>query len=303
MKLILSRKGFDSTKANGGCPSPILDDRLCSLPIPDSGAPTTYAEISPFNGSSIAQIVEDLTRPRFKRGDGAHLDPDLRQDAIARAAGWRPIFGQAAAAQSHLVNQKVGRGDLFLFFGCFRCAEQVGGEFRFVRDAPKLHVIFGWLQVGEVIHVTDKVGRVIRATDSVVDEFPWAAGHPHLAAPDRYKNNTLYFASDRLSSIDIDTSGAGTFDWIRPELILTETDSYMTQTDSYKNCSVWRLPRWFEPRGRPLLSYHGNPARWTDCGISIRLQSVGRGQEFVLNLDQYPEAHVWLRSIFRAADR
>ena len=38
MKLILSRKGFDS--ANGGCPSPILDGRLCSLPIPDAGAPT-----------------------------------------------------------------------------------------------------------------------------------------------------------------------------------------------------------------------------------------------------------------------
>jgi hypothetical protein len=35
----------------------------------------------------------------------------------------------------------------------------------------------------------------------------------------------------------------------------------------------------------------------------VRLRSVGRGQEFVLDVDQYPEARAWLRSIFRAAGR
>jgi Nucleotide modification associated domain 3 len=284
MKLILSRKGFDSTKANGGCPSPILDDRLCSLPIPDPGSPTTYAEIRPFNGSSIAQIVEDLTRGRVKRSDGAHLDPDLRRDAIARAAGWRPIFGQASAAQGHLKKQRISAGDLFLFFGYFRRAEKIGGEFRFVRGEPTLHVIFGWLQVG----------CVEPATATVAAEKPWAQRHPHLAAPWRYTNNTLYFASDRLSSIDLKTSGGGIFDQIRPELIFTETGS---------NCSVWQLPRWFHPAGRTSLTYHGNPARWTDCGGSTRLQSVGKGQEFVLDVDEYPEARGWLRSIFRAGNR
>jgi hypothetical protein len=282
MKLILSRKGFDS--ANGGCPSPILDGLLCSLPIPDSGAPTTYAEISSFNGSSIAPMVEDLTRGRVRRSDRAHLDPDLRHDAIARTAEWRPIFGQAAAAQSHLARHEVGCGDLFLFFGCFRRAEKVGGGFRFVRDAPKLHVIFGWLQIA----------RVSRATSELAIEIPWAEGHPHLTAPGRYKNNTLYFASDRLSSVSLKTRGAGTFDRIRPELILTKTES---------NCSVWQLPRWFDPNGRPALSYHSKPARWTECDNSMRLQSVGRGQEFVLDVDEYPEARAWVRSIFRAANR
>lgn len=285
MKLILSRKGFDSTKANGGCPSPILDDRLYSLPIPDRYSPTIYAKISPFNGAPIGQIAEDLTRRRVSSSDGAHLDPDLRRHAIARDAGWRPIFGQAAAAQSHLNNQGIRAGDLFLFFGCFRRAEKVGGVFRFVRDAPKLHVIFGWLQVG----------RIIPTSSDLLEDIPWAAGHPHLAArPIKYKHNTLYLASDRLSSIDLKTNGAGIFDRIRPELTLTETAS---------NCSVWRLPRWFYPAGRTPLTYHGNPARWTDCGGSTRLQSVGKGQEFVLDLDQYPEARGWLRSIFRAANR
>jgi hypothetical protein len=284
MKLILSRKGFDS--ANGGCPSPIIDGRLCSLPIPDAGAPTSYAKISSFNGSSIAQIVEDLTHSRVRRRDGAHLDPDLRRDSIARAAGWRPIFGQAGAAQSHLTRHDIGPGDLFIFFGCYRRAQQVEGTFRFVRDAPKLHVIFGWLQVG----------RVMRASKNLTADIPWAREHPHLANPERYKNNTLYFASDKLTSVGNDARGAGTFEQLLPELTLSQTDPYL-------GCSKWRLPRWFEPNGRPALSYHSKAARWTDCETSMRLQSVGRGQEFVLDADQYPEARDWLRAIFRAAAR
>ncbi len=284
MKLILSRKGFDS--AHGGCPSPILDDRLCSLPIPDPGGPTTYAEISRFDGSSIAQIVKDLTRGRVCRSDGAHLDPDLRRDSIARGAGWRPIFGQAGAAQSHLDRHQIGPGDLFLFFGCFRRVEKIGGTFRFVSGAPKLHAIFGWLQIG----------RVAPANRDLVAEIPWADGHPHLATPDRYKNNTLYFASDRLSSLGIDAGGGGTFDRLRPELTLSQTDPYV-------GCSTWRLPRWFCPDGRPPLSYHSKVTRWTDCATSVRVQSAYPGQEFVLDVDEYPEARSWLRSIFRAATR
>ena len=281
MKLILSRKGFDS--ANGGCPSPILDDRLCSLPIPDDSAPTSYLQIS-IDKVSIGKIVEDLTRGRIKRNHRAHLDPDLRRDAIARAPGWRPIFGQAGAAQSHLAHQGVGPVDLFLFFGCFRRAEEIAGAFHFVRDAPKLHVIFGWLQVA----------RVVAACNGVAAEIGWARGHPHLAAPERFKNNTLYFASDRLTSIGIDADGGGIFEQLRPELILTDTDS---------NCSVWILPRWFNPNGRPALSYHSKPARWTDLETSTRLQTVGRGQEFVLDVDEYPGAREWLRAIFGDADR
>ena len=223
MKLILSRKGFDS--AHGGCPSPILDEQLCSLPIPDAGSPTQYKKIS-YNGSSIARIVEDLTHGRVRRSAGAHLDPDLRRDSLPRAARWRPIFGQAAAAQRHLANQAISPGDLFLFFGCFRRAEQAGGVFRFVRDAPKLHVIFGWLQIGSIA----------RATDELAAEIPWAAPHPHLTRPDRYKNNTLYFASERLSSIGINASGGGTFKRLAPELLLSQTEPYV-------NCSTWKLPR------------------------------------------------------------
>ena len=45
MKLILSRKGFDSSA--GGIASPILPDgRMISLPIPSSGDDFTFADIN-----------------------------------------------------------------------------------------------------------------------------------------------------------------------------------------------------------------------------------------------------------------
>ncbi len=161
-------------------------------------------------------MVESLTRGRIAGTDGAHLDPDLRRDAIPRTRGWRPIFGQAGAAQSHLARHRVGAGDLFLFFGSFRRAEKCGNAFRFDQSAPKLHVIFGWLQVGEVRPVTDALAK----------EIPWTRKHPHLSEPARYKSNTLYLASERLTSLNVDSPGAGIFDQLRPELVLTETDPY-----------------------------------------------------------------------------
>jgi len=269
---------------HGGCPSPILGDNLlCSLPIPDDRSPTTYGQIA-FNGSCVATIVESLTRGRIAGTDGAHLDPDLRRDAIRRPGGWRPIFGQAGAAQSHLARHRVGRGDLFLFFGSFRSAEKRGNALCFVKSAPKLHAIFGWLQVGDVRPVTNALAREIR----------WARGHPHLSEPDRYKSNTLYLASERLSSLDLDSPGGGIFDQLRPELILTETDPY-------SGCATWRLPRWIHPGAHTPLSYHSRQNRWTQSATSVQLRSAYPGQEFVLDLDEYPEAYDWLRGIFLIA--
>jgi len=229
-------------------------------------------------------MVESLTRGRIAGTDGAHLDPDLRADAIRRAKRWRPIFGQAGAAQTHLARQNVGPGDLFLFFGSFRRAEREGKTMRFVRGAPKLHIIFGWLQVTEVRPVTDGLAK----------EIPWARRHPHLNKPDRYKNNTLYLASERLSSLKLDTCGGGIFAQLRPELILTATELY-------RGCSTWTLPRWIHPGTRTPLSYHSRLARWTKSATSVRLQSAYPGQEFVLDLEEYPEAYDWLRRVFGAS--
>src|SRR5262249_40535555 len=95
MKIILSRKGFDSSA--GGCPSPIFEDgTMMSLPIPARDSPIEYADVA------LAQLVTDLTRGAITGADRAHLDPDLARSTLPRARGWRPLFGQLGAAQRAL---------------------------------------------------------------------------------------------------------------------------------------------------------------------------------------------------------
>jgi hypothetical protein len=60
---------------------------------------------------------------------------------------------------------------------------------------------------------------------------------------------------------------------------------------------LWSLPVWFMPRGRSALSYHGRSERWTANCERTLLKAAGRGQEFVLDAGQYPEALNWLTEL------
>ena len=156
MKLILSRKGFDSSA--GGVPSPIFPDgRIVSLPIPDKSSVVTYGGIC-HEGGSLGNLVSDLTSGRVPPHYRAHIDPDLVADSLPRLPDWRPILGQTGQAQSHLRNNHVGPGDRFLFFGLFRLVEMLNGSYTWLRDARPCHVIWGWLQVAEVLHIGNSRG-------------------------------------------------------------------------------------------------------------------------------------------------
>ena len=121
MRLILSRKGFDS--AAGGCPSPIFPDgSMIALPIPDKRSPIRYGDLK-WRGRNLGDVVSKLTRGTQRSDYRAHLDPDLREDICRQQAGWLPTLGQHRAAQGHLRNQGVGVGDLFLFWGVFRAVD------------------------------------------------------------------------------------------------------------------------------------------------------------------------------------
>ena len=167
MKLILSRKGFDTSA--GGIPSSILTDgRLVSLPIPDKQSPIRYADIK-IDGESIAQIVSNLTHGRIPPHYGAHLDPDLAPGNLPRHAGWRPIFGQTGATQGHLCKNGVKAGDVFLFFGLFRRTTFKNGKYAWLKGSQPIHIIWGWLQIGEILPLDIGKGLL----------HDWAAYHPH----------------------------------------------------------------------------------------------------------------------------
>lgn len=281
MKIIFSRKGFDS--ANGGVPSPIFpDDTSVSLPIPYLRGPTRFMDVM-YRGESLGPIVECLTKSRVKGSNRCNLDPDLNADALPRVPGWRPAFGQAGTAQRHLENQGIGPGDLFLFFGWFRAVESINGTtWRYVPNAPDVHRLFGWLQVAEVV----PIGNLPRARC----ERPWLAEHPHLRR--HRENNTVYIASEKLNVEGLtELEGAGLFCGSGERLTLTAPRS--------ANRSRWRLPSWFYPRGgHPTLSFHHGTKRWRRCEPWMYVNTVGRGQEFVFDTDGIPEANAWLRSLY-----
>jgi hypothetical protein len=258
---------------------------MLSLPIPSPDESALLGDIR-LEGIDVGSLAADLTNGRCDAASTVHMDPDLCGSSLAeRPAGWMPAFGQVGAAQSHLEAQGVTTGDLFLFFGWFRCVEHLAGRWRFRPAAADLHVLFGWLQIGEVV-------RVLDATQALSDR-PWLEGHPHVKGLDGYSaNNTIYTAAPRLGlSTAYELAGGGTFCCFDPVRCLTAPGATR---------SVWSLPSALKPaEGRPPLTYHGNPARWQSREDRVLLQTVGKGQEFVLDCARYPDVETWLASLFR----
>ncbi|MCB2067394.1 MAG: hypothetical protein KDE15_12235 [Erythrobacter sp.] len=133
MKIVFSRKGFDS--AAGGGPSPVLDGRPVTLPIPAGRGPSATR----YGALGLGEQVALASRGRLGADDFAHHDPMFLPDGRAMP---NAILGQCGAAQTHLERQGVGVGDVFVFFGLFREGA-----------AKPHHRLFAWLRVAEVLHL------------------------------------------------------------------------------------------------------------------------------------------------------
>ena len=262
MRVILSRKGFDSQY--GGMPSPILPDgTLLSLPIPSkTDMETKYRDLY-YGNSSYYDIIHTLSpNNKIKEEYNCHLDPDIRGAIKDRPTGWKPTFGQEKTALRHLQKQGVGIGDLFLFFGWFKQTEYIAGQLRYKKDALDWHVIYGYLQIGEII-------------DTPTNIPAWLNGHPHAKMKRWNSPNVIYTASSKLSFLP-QLPGAGCLQFSNG-LVLTK-----------EKCSrrVWNLPDFF--RQIPI-SYNANSWK-EDCFIS-----AAKGQEFVFEAND--NALEWIKDI------
>jgi hypothetical protein len=289
-RIILSRKGFDKT--SGGFASPIIPlgthDSLVSIPIPGKSgkANAIYQNIQIAHcvGARFANMgsLLALGNTRITPASLAHLDPDLDAKAINRPGIWRPVFGQASRAASHLRTQGVCRGDLFLFFGWFRRIHWNGATWAFVSTDPGQHVIFGWLQVAYEARDQN--------IPSLLSQFPGLATHPHFVYGKNFKKNTVYVATNKLSIPGLRKvyPGGGFFDRLDPKLVLTN----IHQTKK----SIWLLPGWAITSTVPSMTYHRNPKLWSLAGNNLILQTVGRGQEFVVQAN--PAILNWVANLF-----
>lgn len=266
MKVILSRKGFDSQ--NGGQASPILPDgTMLSLPIPSSDD-TLFTDIH-HKGKTYLEIIKEL-KPSTKLdiNSHCHLDPDLRQGCVDRMEGWMPAFGQTGAPLTELRNNGVGMGDIFLFFGWFRHTELWNGSLVYARHARNLHVIYGYMQVGRII-------------EKEKDIPSWLLSHPHANHnnyTDAWNNglNAIFLPSERLSLIP-GLPGSGTFRF-NERLVLTK-----------EGCS---RSRWSFPQSMWGTEISHNPRGWKED----HFQSAAIGQEFVI--DGTKPVLDWLMGLF-----
>jgi hypothetical protein len=291
-RVILSRKGWDS-KA-GGYPSPILPDgTMISLPIPDRESGIRYCDLRWEYSSEPGRMVENLSHLKVGRTDELHLDPDLSSRSVQRRE-FRAAFGQCGAAQSHLHNQGVRKetaaedGDLFLFFGLYRPVTEREQLWRYT-TVQSIHAFFGWLQVGQVIHL---------ATEKAPSEL---ARHPHVVRSFIVRqelgrqvedNNTLYVARSTLS-FESNLPGAGLFS----SLDINDFEDPRRLTCANQTCSRWRLPSFF----RKLSNMGSQPTPKDSWWYP---QRRGPGQEFVLGASGCEdELKKWLTRVFMHAPR
>ena len=277
MKIIFSRKGFDLQF--GGFPSPIIPDgRLVSLPIPNQKDDVSYSDLLLSDGGNYYDLMMDLkgkvkydkTWFDLKKNTKCHLDPDLYRNIVPRKKGWKPIFGQIDAAQSHLENEGVKDDDIFLFYGTYRQTEYQGGHLKFVRSDKPKHIIFGYLQIEEILKLNEK------------KKCPaWMDSHPHTCKRRREaKNNAIYVSRDNLTW-NSKLKGAGTF-LFNERLVLTKEG---------QSKSRWGLDDVFR---KVKISCHSDND-WNPEGY---FQTNGIGQEFVVHDDKQVEK--WAKDLIKS---
>jgi len=290
-RIIISRKGCDGDY--GKCPSFIFDDEILSVPIPETHfvASTKYADLKlPLalrkNGrETFADLIDAIPlklRGEIANSGAVHLDPDIRRDALdeINRTNWKPRLGQCCNADAALL--PVEAGDLFLFFGWYVHAAW-GSQITFSKKKG-FHALWGWLQVGRILRGNNLSGTVLNGRD-----------HPHFAAlRDGKKHegnrNSIFEAPDHLT-FRPNTSGAGVFKY-RPLLRITHPACRV-------ECkSLWRLPRFFHQRLKPLPE-----DAWCAEGEFTCVQSAGQNQEYVFqrpvdgSLDD--QLTRWLHSLFQ----
>jgi hypothetical protein len=222
MKVVLSRKGFDSSY--GGMPSPILPDgTLLSLPIPAEGETNRYGDLR-YGSQSYLDIIRQLKpSTKIKPHYTCHLDPDLVEGVVERTVPWRPLFGQCNQSQQHLAHHGIGTGDLFLFWGWFRQTEFHQGGLRYCTEAPEVHLTWGYMKVKRVAtgkqmppeYAYHPHGRLSLKSNAIYEGDPACTGvlgyHPYLVLTKQGMTRSKWEVPDFFRRITISFHSAESF--------------------------------------------------------------------------------------------
>ena len=237
MRIIFSRKGFDS--AAGGGPSPIVDGRPVSLPIPAGVASRTS-----YGALGLGDHARKASKGRLGADDLCHHDPMFLSDGTC-------LFGQCGAAQTHLANRGVGAGDVFLFFGLY--ADEITGE-------PH-HRIFGFMEIQEMVWLEEGV------PEELVERR-----HPH-ALEMHHSNDVIYrgrgeTARNASEALRLTVPGGPVTLWHRPDWLRRGGLSYHDREDRWLRGGRLRSVA----RGQEFVADIGRrraPREWLENVVSL----------------------------------
>lgn len=301
MKVIISRKGLDTTSHNeikeqnnsksksfSHGSSPIFKDCMFSLPISDIlENNNSYSHIK-FKGKTYSEIFQKLHGlDPDKCNRGAHLDPDLMHSSKVRKEGWKPNFGQHSDRLRQLRKQKVSTGDIFLYFGRYSSIDMKFTDLfenpfmPEIKGTTAFHCFHGWLEIGTTEHVKN----------STVKSWPWLDDHPHVLNSD-YKDSTIeslnsIFISSDFLNLDKELPGAGVFPEYNQNLRLSDPNG--SRSDQ------WLLPNWAKNISKPKAL---RPKR-TEGELTI-VDTRGQWQEAIIDTDYVPEAKDWALEIIKS---
>jgi len=291
-KIILSRKGYDSSAGGDYSPFDPETGEYIVLPIPVKeeeakiGNATKYKEIlikanylPRCSASNTQELIDFLKKKQTINkipSTYAHFDPWLGHcpwldDSRNHNIG---AFGQVGAAQTHLDKQGIKKGSLFIFFSRFVPTNTQRSNLE-----KGVYFIYGWLKVGKIIKRFEDI------EDARLKQY-----HPHATKKyyTKHSNNTIYLADEFLfegSSIP----GCGYFNRLDKKLLLT------SQHDDIP--SKWELPLFFN-RHKPTY-FTKDVSKWRihPDKNTCMVKSPARGQEFVF--EESPEFDDWFRNLFQ----
>lgn len=300
-KVVLSRKGFDSSAGGGYSPFDPQTGKYVVLPIPMGKSERKiskslkYEEIDierdclqGYCKTNLKSLMEAMgvkkvtlqTKDGKEESEYAHFDPWLLDCPWLAEGSNHQIgaLGQVGVPQAHLDNQKVRQGSLFLFFSRFTPIKN--GENIIVPHIIRpehlnegLYFIYGWLKVGKVVKEYKEIRdekRLLRHPHATQAYFE--KEDPFL----RKKNNTIYIA-DELLFPDNKIPGCGYFRRLNELLCLSASDSDQQKLGNWIP-SRWRLPKFFD-KTRPSYLPKEKWPKNKDGSWSVKIP--GRWQEAV----------------------
>jgi hypothetical protein len=246
---------------------------MLSLPIPDPGDEIRFHDLR-VDDRSLLDVMRELGFTSYDERSRCHLDPDINRRLCARPPGWRGLFGQIGQALSHLQNEGVDAGDVFVFWGRFRHTTQTRHGLRF--DGAPFHAIYGYLEVACILDC------------AAGERVAWAPRYPHFSSYRAGQRRRVFVAADHFR--DTRLAGSGVF---------TYSDVLRLTDPAAASASMWRLPEAFHPDAGTRLTYHGDPDRWSEpVNEMTRPQTVARGQEFVTHAN--PGISRWAQQLITA---